>query len=672
MSKPINILNEWFKTGKKPTQEQFWELIDSFWHKDLLIPISSISNLNTTLDNKVDKNVYENNLSVLAHKDASNLSPNDIIDWKTALGVGQLPGNIATVDDGSNIGNVYTKNQSNDFFIAAADYTGPDGKILSSMIEALGLTELISVVETSLSAFIANNAVYQYQKNDFIAIPDGSGNYSLYIYNGGLKTSSTSYLPTGLTKITISMVEGLQTALNSKLDKPSQDGDFIVSKVAGETVYRGINPGSNYLLYYSSAKEFKPSSIYRDTNGNLGIGTTIPSEVLDVLGRIKSRAYVFSDNTENLPNQITKVTDRYYGSNASGIKRGLMYNDIADLTATMNGATDAQKDAWRVAGRKSNENYSLGQPRIDTVLPPAIDSTLNFIQYVTLVGLNLFINTSNPNSASVSIQRVKDINNNPVTDTAIAIDNVMVYQNNMSILSFGVNFTSYTEGYYKVIVEHNGLINVGLTTFLISASVEKQPIVLDNWEVFTPFNPTGLTVTPTLIKKTYDNAARGMQTLEHQVKHIIINKADVLTGFRLSFSYKLTVITSNDPQSVISRQLATMSLSYEQAVDGVIIPDIGVSIGNSLVLFGANSYDVFISGYQQPRIFEVDLIVKNGIVTYIVKDLAKGLTYTTTVPFEQKNEDMYFYFSSFGGGITAGNMNGVVQEVLLPTYYQKI
>ena len=120
--------------------------------------------------------------------------------------VGTLPANIATVDDTANnvYGNVWSKQQSDALYMIADQFVS-NGKIMASKIEALGLTELISVTETSLAAFMANNANYQYEKNDMIAIPDGAGNYSLYIYKGGTKTTAGNYIPTGLTNITIAM-----------------------------------------------------------------------------------------------------------------------------------------------------------------------------------------------------------------------------------------------------------------------------------------------------------------------------------------------------------------------------------------------------------------------------------------------------------------------------------
>lgn len=47
----VNILKGWFSTGKKPLQNQFWDWLDSFWHRDDSIPIASITGLQDALDN---------------------------------------------------------------------------------------------------------------------------------------------------------------------------------------------------------------------------------------------------------------------------------------------------------------------------------------------------------------------------------------------------------------------------------------------------------------------------------------------------------------------------------------------------------------------------------------------------------------------------------------------
>lgn len=60
MATSINTILGWFKTGNKPTQTQFWNSWQSFWHKDEAIPQSSINNLKSTLDSKTDESQFEN------------------------------------------------------------------------------------------------------------------------------------------------------------------------------------------------------------------------------------------------------------------------------------------------------------------------------------------------------------------------------------------------------------------------------------------------------------------------------------------------------------------------------------------------------------------------------------------------------------------------------------
>lgn len=50
-----NKLKGWFQTGAYPTQEQFWDWMDSFLHKtEDAVTIDNISGLRTLLDNKAD------------------------------------------------------------------------------------------------------------------------------------------------------------------------------------------------------------------------------------------------------------------------------------------------------------------------------------------------------------------------------------------------------------------------------------------------------------------------------------------------------------------------------------------------------------------------------------------------------------------------------------------
>src|ERR1035437_9748866 len=59
----INTLRQWFRTGIKPTQQQFWDWLDSFWHKDDKIPITSLDGLQLELDKKADKDSVQNGVT---------------------------------------------------------------------------------------------------------------------------------------------------------------------------------------------------------------------------------------------------------------------------------------------------------------------------------------------------------------------------------------------------------------------------------------------------------------------------------------------------------------------------------------------------------------------------------------------------------------------------------
>lgn len=59
----LATIKNWFKTGLKPTQAQFWSVFDSFRHKDDSIPVGSIENLPQYLEAKADKEAFDTHLT---------------------------------------------------------------------------------------------------------------------------------------------------------------------------------------------------------------------------------------------------------------------------------------------------------------------------------------------------------------------------------------------------------------------------------------------------------------------------------------------------------------------------------------------------------------------------------------------------------------------------------
>jgi hypothetical protein len=53
----LTTIKNLFKTGLKPTQQQFWDTWDSFWHKDEMIPIAKIEGIDAvfnTINNHIN------------------------------------------------------------------------------------------------------------------------------------------------------------------------------------------------------------------------------------------------------------------------------------------------------------------------------------------------------------------------------------------------------------------------------------------------------------------------------------------------------------------------------------------------------------------------------------------------------------------------------------------
>uniref|UniRef100_A0AAU6WM68 Uncharacterized protein n=1 Tax=Chryseobacterium endophyticum TaxID=1854762 RepID=A0AAU6WM68_9FLAO len=286
-------LKTYFETDKYPTQSQFANLIDAYWHKE---------------------------------------------------------DNIGTIDHTESTGNVYTKSQSNAKFIISDDFVNDNNKIIAEKIEALGLTTLIEGTETSISGFAANSSKYIFETNDFIAIPVNGGNYSLYMFKGGDKINVQNYLATGISNITMGMVEGLQDALNRKMDKPSGTGNYFIRQNGSINSFVKIEPSSYYLTLFNG-NDFVASNAYYN-NSKIGIGTQSPSEMLHLdNGRIRSKAIVLDNNAETFPNQLTTNGNKFYGTDSTGIKKEIMMKEDFknELLSAPSLLTDTEKTAFKTA-----------------------------------------------------------------------------------------------------------------------------------------------------------------------------------------------------------------------------------------------------------------------------------------------------------------------------------
>ena len=488
----------------------------------------------------------------------------------------------------------------------------------------------------------------KYKGGNFVGAKD-DGIEHKFLMSGDLDTELTNKLDKGGY---VGTAQDLKNSIDGKLNKPTTTSNTTSYPfVVGEDG----NGNSARLPAGDLGKNFFNSDLSNTTarNHTMNAGVTV-----NTLGN--------PHTLSGLPNKNADITNfrKVRVQNTSGLDSVVDSKNL--LTDGMTSMSDAEKDAWRLAQRKTNETYSTGQPRVDTILPPVVNSSNDYIQYVTLVGLNLFINNSNPSTAMVKLKRYKDINSNTVPETVIDITNYQVYQQNASILSFGINYSTLQTGYYKVEVTHNGIVNIGTSDLLVSNTVNTNTIILDSWEVYTPFEPSNLIITPTSIKKTYGSVIRSSTVIEQQVKHFIINASDILSGFRLRFTYKLSP-AGNELGNVKHRQSISFGLGYNKDVNATIVPEILISFIRGTLNIG----NVFQPPLFVPYIYEIDIVVKNGLATVIVNLTNTGSVYTATFSFEQKNEQMFFYSTFLGSNPDSSHqIQGTTQELLFPTTYQ--
>ncbi|CAD5340483.1 hypothetical protein FLA105535_00437 [Flavobacterium bizetiae] len=81
----LNTIKNWFKTGLKPSQQQFWDTWDSFRHKFEKVPVKDIEGIDELLLTKADKTVLDNHLA-----DKNAHAPQINTDWNSESGFSQL------------------------------------------------------------------------------------------------------------------------------------------------------------------------------------------------------------------------------------------------------------------------------------------------------------------------------------------------------------------------------------------------------------------------------------------------------------------------------------------------------------------------------------------------------------------------------------------------------
>ncbi len=505
----ISTIKNWFKTGLKPTQNQFWSTWESYWHKSEMLPISSIDKLGDLLDVKAET---EHTHSEYAKNDATSLTAANVTAWQKKLGVADLK-----FDDKA----ITTTQNYADFGLVAG---------------------------TSINAF--NNAVYaELQKK--LSAPTVNATNEYVILGDGSTT------PKG------------------DLGKNFANTDLVVTTNRKHTGTASVEFGFPFICS-------NPSIRY--------------SGLLD-----KS-----SDATYN---QLLGVD-----SNGYAAKVGLNA-----VTNAMEKSSDAQKDAFRLASRKSGENFNNSAPIILIANPFLVKNTNDFPINLIFTGNNLFIDKTR---SLLQIRRIKDSAGGLVYESWIDITTSMtVSEVNQNIISVYHNFHNFLTGYYEIkLTNQLGLSN--LTSPLFS--------IVENYED-TPFN--NLTVKSdigTILSSATINSSSYKHDLSSNITGGILfnDLIDIVDG---NVNSLITIdLSFTNPSTDYNLGKFVIGLIEADTVTPTTLPDIGVQMYYDSWAVAISDIknnkdlgrEIYLSN-NQLSIFRIHLFIKDGTYSILSENHSK-------------------------------------------------
>ncbi|MGV1019288.1 hypothetical protein ACTS9V_06550 [Empedobacter falsenii] len=588
MSTDKQTIKNWFKTGLKPTQTQFWATWDSFWHKDEKLPISSVDKLGDLLDRKAEENHTH---SEYAKNDASSLTSANVISWQQALGVDDLDYVEIPTESGTS--------ESHPYVVVIDD----EGKSAKRNATDFGKVDTIDGIEADENKNIALGAVRKSQSNTV------TDDFSMQQENGAFVSIASNGLKVGFGGITATYGTSSIYVDNLVPDAAYKFQEILFPKRAVKNVEEKVYP----ITYIQGVKADETGRV--DISGIAWNYTNPSIRYSGLLDKSADATY----------NQLLGVDGNGYAAKVG----------LNAVTNAMAKSTDAQKDAFRLASRKSTETYSVGQPRIDFINPPIVDKTKNYVQYVSLIGLNLFL----PNGSYINVYKKSD---DSLYKTII---DFQVNQSKSGIVTFGEDFSTWLTGEYYFTI-YNSVSNVVSIPnknkiLILSENVENLPI--PNLDFETNNSTLIFTGNSTNIINTVFNAKSITPIVTSQE---VINGV----GVEISFNYSgwfwgrypsRIVIGLCLPDKTISDTVIDLGALSESGSTLLSVPENIVS-GNKLV--GSPTGVV--------RNFKIFIALKNGIATIFCSELS----HISTVSFNYIS-DMYLKFSLVDGEAN-GNKDG--------------
>lgn len=268
-----------------------------------------------------------------------------------------------------------------------------------------------------------------------------------------LKPTTTS------TTVSYPYVVGVDDAGNSARLAAGDLGKNIYNIDGALTGNRKADLGSFYLNFYNASNTAK-----------VGINKDIPTEALDVTGRIKADAFLLNvNNTTAIANRVRTDGTYLYQANSSAVERRLMYADYSDFNTALTGMTSAQINTLSTL---LNGGFTAATMSVGFTSPPVVKKSSGNV-WVSLKGANLNLNPTNFAVDLMDAAGTSVIVNIPSAQ-------VQLYTNGVDLI-FYYNFSNIANGNYKIRLRNGSAYYVTPMTILVTDIVTNIDLAAITW-----------------------------------------------------------------------------------------------------------------------------------------------------------------------------------------------
>lgn len=420
-------IKNWFKTGLKPTQKQFWSTGDSFWHKSESLPISSISGLGNLLDGKAET---EHTHTEYATNDADSLTAQNITQWQNKLGINDLDYVVIPTEDATV--------ESHPYVVVIDD----EGKSAKRNATDFGKVDTIDGIEADENKNIALGAVRKSESNTV------TDDFSMQQENGAFVSIASNGLKVGFGGITATYGTSSISVDNLVPDSAYKFQELLFPKRAVKNEAEKVYP----VTYVQGVKA--------DETGRVDI-SGVAMNWTNVAQRFSGLANKASDATYNLFPVFDSNRNLAYADSPYQ----MLKNGLSKMTAVQ---------SLEIAQLLNGGVGSAGTMSVNSISPPIIQNKYNTNEYVVLQGANLYLDNTN-----YAIEILDSTKTNVLA--TIPQSQIQLYSSGTQLIFF-YNFYQFAEGNYFLRLTSGSKIYI--TTLNLSVVQEVTNIDINNisWE----------------------------------------------------------------------------------------------------------------------------------------------------------------------------------------------